>query len=72
MIEQTIKAYVVLSVPDLRHMLKRAVAHQKANGKHKNHCVVIRGIDVELGSFNSSQGEAQISSYDLSHKPYDS
>lgn len=56
----TKNAYIVLSVADIRELLKRAVVDQKSqNNPSDHHCVVIEGISISNDDLN---GNVQISS----------
>lgn len=57
------KAYLVLSVAELKGLLNKAKRHSKARyGKIKPHdCIVLRELEIVEGH-NNSEGELQISS----------
>ena len=44
--KQDINAYVVLSVSDIRRMLRAAVRSQKAHKQNSTHCVIAKNVSV--------------------------
>ena len=65
------KAYLVLSVADLKYMLKKAQSNAKANGfvgrEQNKWCVVYRDIEIsqeasglQIGSYSLRQASANI------------
>jgi len=60
----TKNAYLVLSVTDIRELLKRAIVDQKSQkNPSPSHCVVLEGISIKDDEANANvNGEVQISS----------